>query len=192
MSLSLLLRFLCRSLRLFKSFFTFSTTSIRGFNRQNTTALFWCWFCPYHFYTFSPAPEFKPGDKVWLDSSDITMIRPSHKLAHRRLGPYIVEQKVRPASYKLKLPPSMSRLHNGFPVVKLTPFNEDEIPGCWLLGRSLVFRVQSQSHSSTLLQESTWSRMLTSVQGWNSRSIGESPKDKVYSSRTSWRATVQG
>jgi hypothetical protein len=32
-----------------------------------------------------PAPVFKPGDKVWLDGSDITTNRPSSKLSHRSL-----------------------------------------------------------------------------------------------------------
>jgi len=35
----------------------------------------------------APAPTFAP-DKVYLDSSDIHMTRPSRKLSHRRLGPY--------------------------------------------------------------------------------------------------------
>jgi len=39
----------------------------------------------------TPAPVFKPGDKVFLDASDIWTMRPSQKLSHRRLGPFIVE-----------------------------------------------------------------------------------------------------
>jgi len=35
----------------------------------------------------SPAPIFKPGDRVYLDASDIRTTRPSPKLSHRRLGP---------------------------------------------------------------------------------------------------------
>jgi hypothetical protein len=38
-----------------------------------------------------PAPVFKPGDKVWLDGSDIATNRLSSKLSHRRLGPFVVE-----------------------------------------------------------------------------------------------------
>src|ERR1700733_1281847 len=36
----------------------------------------------------SPAPEFKAGDMVYLNASDIKTTRPSAKLAHRNLGPY--------------------------------------------------------------------------------------------------------
>jgi hypothetical protein len=35
-----------------------------------------------------PAPVFTPGDRVWLDRSDITTNRPSSKLSHRRLAPF--------------------------------------------------------------------------------------------------------
>jgi len=35
---------------------------------------------------------FQPGDKVFLDASDICTMRPSQKLSHPRLGPFVVEQ----------------------------------------------------------------------------------------------------
>ena len=76
-----------------------------------------------------PAPEYTPGDKVYLDGSDIRTSRPSKKLAHRFLGPYVVERRVGPNAYRLKLPHSMSRLHPVFPVVKLMPAPPDPIPG---------------------------------------------------------------
>ncbi len=76
-----------------------------------------------------PAPELKPGDLVYLDASDIRTTRPSRKLAHRQLGPYAIERKVGPCSYRLRLPQSMSRLHPVFHVGKLTPVSADPIPG---------------------------------------------------------------
>ena len=41
-----------------------------------------------------PAPTFTLGDKVFLDASDIHTTRPLKKLAHRWLGPYLVEKQV--------------------------------------------------------------------------------------------------
>jgi hypothetical protein len=41
-----------------------------------------------------PTPTYKPGDRVYLDTSDISTTRPSWKLSHRRLGPYPVERQV--------------------------------------------------------------------------------------------------
>jgi hypothetical protein len=76
-----------------------------------------------------PAPEYAPGDKVYLDGSDIRTSRPSKKLAHRFLGPYVVERRVGAYAYRLRLPPSMSRLHPVFPVVKLLAAPPDPISG---------------------------------------------------------------
>jgi hypothetical protein len=76
-----------------------------------------------------PAPVFAPGDKVWLDGSDIATNRPSSKLSHRRLGPFVVEACVGHGTYRLKLPYHFHRLHPVFPVVKLSPALPDPIPG---------------------------------------------------------------
>ena len=50
------------------------------------------------------APVFQPGDKVFLDASDIRTMHPSQKLSHRRLGPFVVEQQIGPMAYRLRLP----------------------------------------------------------------------------------------
>jgi len=47
----------------------------------------------------SPAPVFKPGDRVYLDVSDIRTICPSPKLSHHRLGPFEIERQVGPLAY---------------------------------------------------------------------------------------------
>ena len=38
-----------------------------------------------------PAPDFQPGDKVYLDGSDIATTRLSRKLSHKCLGPFPIE-----------------------------------------------------------------------------------------------------
>src|SRR6266481_5644893 len=76
-----------------------------------------------------PAPEYAPGDKVYLDGSNIRTSRPSKKLAHHFPGPYVVERRVGANAYRLRLPQSMSRLHPVFPVVKLLAAPLDLISG---------------------------------------------------------------
>src|SRR3979490_3480852 len=76
-----------------------------------------------------PAPEYRVGDRVFLDASDIRTTRPSRKLGHRYLGPYIIQSRVGKHSYKLQLPLSMSRPPPVFNVGKLIPAPEDPIPG---------------------------------------------------------------
>jgi hypothetical protein len=77
----------------------------------------------------TPAPDFQPGDKVYLDATDIATTRPSRKLSHKHLGPFPIERKVGNNAYRLRLPPAMSRIHPVFNVIKLTPAPEDPIAG---------------------------------------------------------------
>jgi len=72
---------------------------------------------------------YKPGDRVYLDASDIKMTRPSPKLSHRRLGPFKIERQVGPLVYHLKLPHRMRQLHPVFNVIKLSAALEDLILG---------------------------------------------------------------
>jgi len=72
---------------------------------------------------------FKPGDKVFLDALDIQTMRPSQKLLHRRLGPFVVERRIGPMAYCLKLPHRMKQLHPVFNIVKLTPAPDNPITG---------------------------------------------------------------
>ncbi len=62
-----------------------------------------------HYYNQcrTPAPLFAPGDKVYLDSEDIQTMRPSKKLSHCQLGPYLIERRVSNYAYWLILLPLM-------------------------------------------------------------------------------------
>jgi len=77
----------------------------------------------------TPALEFKVGDMVFLDASDIQTTRPSRKLSHWRLGLFLIDSQVGNSAYWLCLPPSMGRLHPVFNVVKLSLAPADPIPG---------------------------------------------------------------
>jgi len=52
-------------------------------------------------------PTYQPGDKVYLDASDISTTRPSRKLSHHQLGPYVIDKQVSQNAYRLKLPDPM-------------------------------------------------------------------------------------
>jgi len=47
----------------------------------------------------SLAPVFQPGDRVYLDASDIKTTHLSPKLSHRRLGPFEIKHQVGPLAY---------------------------------------------------------------------------------------------
>jgi len=59
-----------------------------------------------------PAPEFKVGQKVYVDAENITTDRPSGKLDDQRRGPYEILEKVGRASWKLKMPGSQYPVFN--------------------------------------------------------------------------------
>jgi hypothetical protein len=83
----------------------------------------------YYNRRHEPALVFAPGDRVWLDGSDIATNRPLSKLSHRHLGPFVVKACVGHGAYRLKLPHHFRRLHPVFPVVKLSPVPPDPILG---------------------------------------------------------------
>jgi len=79
----------------------------------------------------TPALEFKAGDMVFLDASDIQTTQPSRKLSHWRLGPFLIDSQVGNSAYWLRHPPSMGRLHPVFNVVKLSSAPPDPFLGRW-------------------------------------------------------------
>lgn len=51
-------------------------------------------------------PGYKVGEKVWLETTNLRVERPSRKLSEKRLGPFEVLEKIGQTSYKLKIPKS--------------------------------------------------------------------------------------
>ena len=72
--------------------------------------------------------SFAIGDRVWLESYNLSTDALSKKLAAKRLGPYTVLESVGPTSYHLDIPVSW-KVHNVFHVGLLSRTKEDTIPG---------------------------------------------------------------
>jgi hypothetical protein len=49
-------------------------------------------------------PRLKRGDKVYLLQQNIQTTRPSNKLDYKKLGPFVIDQVLKPVNYKLRLP----------------------------------------------------------------------------------------
>ena len=64
--------------------------------------------------------SFKEGDKVWLDGHNLKTYRPSKKLDVKRLGPFLILEKIGKSAYRLRLPRSWNRIHPVFNEVLLT------------------------------------------------------------------------
>ena len=78
-----------------------------------------------------PSPDFKVGDKVWLDSRNIQTKHPSKKLDHSRLGPYLITSKISSHAFRLGLPLDLQQIHPMFHVSLLEPATESKIIG-WI------------------------------------------------------------
>lgn len=77
-----------------------------------------------------PSPDFKPGDLVWLNRTNIRSARPSAKLDAKRLGPFRILEIVGDSKLacRLELPPQMS-IHPVFHVRLLEPYHPNRIQG---------------------------------------------------------------
>jgi len=73
-------------------------------------------------------PEYKVGQKVWVETDNIDLKRPSKKLAEKRIGPYEILEIISPNAIKLKLPRTI-KLHPVMNVSRLRPYKEPRITG---------------------------------------------------------------
>ncbi|QRV96825.1 Retrotransposable element Tf2 protein [Ceratobasidium sp. AG-Ba] len=73
----------------------------------------------------TPKHEYKSGDKVWLVSQNVTTRQPSKKLDSKKLGPFLISEKISSHAYRLDLPKTM-KSYNVFPINLLVPFTEDK------------------------------------------------------------------
>jgi hypothetical protein len=67
------------------------------------------------------ALDLKRGEKVYLLQRNIKTKRPSQKLDHQKLGPFIIKEKLGPVNYKLRLLKSMLKIHPVFHISLLEP-----------------------------------------------------------------------
>jgi hypothetical protein len=73
-------------------------------------------------------PQYKVGQKVWLNSENLGLGRPSKKLTDRRLRPYPILEIVSSHAIRLKLPSTM-RIHPVVNITWVTPYHAPTIEG---------------------------------------------------------------
>ncbi len=74
----------------------------------------------YYNQKHSVGPELKEGGRVYLLRKNVQTKRPSDKLDHKKLGPFEIDKKLGPVTYRLKLPKTME-IHPVFHVSLLEP-----------------------------------------------------------------------
>lgn len=70
------------------------------------------------------APQLKKGDKVYLRTKNLRTKRPSKKLDHVKVGPFLIDAIISPVNYRLKLPED-AKVHPVFHVSRLEPANPE-------------------------------------------------------------------
>ena len=68
----------------------------------------------------APAPDYQPGQMVWLSTKDLPLQVDSRKLAPRYIGPFKMVKISNPSAIRLKLPNSL-KFHPTFHVSLLKP-----------------------------------------------------------------------
>ncbi len=74
-----------------------------------------------------PARSYQVGDRVWLDSTNLSLPQPKKKLDDKRVGPFEILEKAGASTYKLKLPPHW-KIHPRFNKKLLTPYVPPAFP----------------------------------------------------------------
>jgi hypothetical protein len=69
---------------------------------------------------------FNVGDQVWLSTANLNIGDRARKLTPKYTGPFVVVEVKSPVTYKLQLPPSLSRIHNVFHSSQLKPYYADD------------------------------------------------------------------
>ncbi|KAK3523581.1 hypothetical protein QTP70_002729 [Hemibagrus guttatus] len=75
----------------------------------------------------SQAPNYQPGQKVWLSTQDIRIRLPCRKLSPRFIGPFPITRQINPVTYHLQLPPEY-KIHPVFHVSLLKPHHLSVLP----------------------------------------------------------------
>ncbi|SJL18896.1 uncharacterized protein ARMOST_22498 [Armillaria ostoyae] len=74
-----------------------------------------------------PSRDYHAGDLIWLDTTNLHLLRPKKKLDNKHIGPFKILEKTGASAYKLKLP-SHWKIHPRFNKNLLTPYTPPSFP----------------------------------------------------------------
>ena len=74
------------------------------------------------------AREYKVGNRVWLEGTNITTDRPIKKFDDKQHGPFVIIGREGESAYRLRLPKTWKRIHPVFNEKYLSPFTPSQYP----------------------------------------------------------------
>src|SRR5258708_22035517 len=86
----------------------------------------------YYDHRRSPAPTYKVGAKVWLNTQNYSTTHLTKKLDHKWLGSFVIEKVVSPTAVNLHLSPHEQGIHPVISVSNVCPYHPDPILECLL------------------------------------------------------------
>jgi hypothetical protein len=82
------------------------------------------------YWNLSNSPLYSVGDKVWLNSRNISKSRPSDKAGRKLLGPLEIIEKLSDLVFRLDMPPT-TEINNSFHVSDLGTCTEGHLNNWW-------------------------------------------------------------
>ena len=98
--------------------------------------------------------QFQAGDKVFLNTKNLHVARPSRKLDLRFAGPFLIRSRVNAVTYKLELPQSLSAIDNAFHVSLLEPAAANPFPNQTALPPAVEAFAKQPSYQITTILDS--------------------------------------
>ena len=81
----------------------------------------------YYDRNHQTTPEYKVGDKAWLDLQNYSSDHPMKKLVHKWAGPFTITKVISPTAIKLHLSAQEKNIHPVVSISSVHPYAPDEI-----------------------------------------------------------------
>ncbi len=117
-----------------------------------------------------PAVEYQPGDKVWLDTTNLHLPHPKKKLSDKRTSPFKITAKKGASTYTLNLSINW-HIHPTFNEILLTPYTHPAFPNQEQPPPPPPDLIDGAEHYKVKQILNSWQQKVRGKQGELSRSV---------------------
>ena len=121
--------------------------------------------------------DIQVGSYVWLNRKNIKTTRPLAKLDYKKYGPFEVIEEINENAFRLKLPLSLSKIHNVFHVSLLELVKNDPFPQRKILPEPpIIIEGEDEYEVDEILDSRRFNRTLKYLVSWK----GYGPEDNTW------------